>query len=283
MPGIEPTLLVFARPAIRLGAGGIIAGSARMERPLINAFAAAVVLASIVGLVWLGQADEWGMGRRSAGIRLTPVERIDGALISLGVGLLGARIAFVLAHLGYYGSHPWESVWFWQGGLSWVGGAIGATAGLAGYSRARRRPFLALADSLAPPVALFSVAGWIGCLVDGCAYGRRASFGWLTPASPDLLGNLAPRWPTQTAGALLGVALLVVLLLSNQRKGRPGGMACLAVAIISGGSLALEFLRADPAPAVAGLRLEALGAVAFLAAGMIGLGALSLRGDREAG
>lgn len=245
---------------------------------MTNGFAAAVTLACFAGLIWLGQADQWGLDRRSA-----PVERIDGALISLGFGLLGARVAFVLIHWGYYSEHLWESTWFWQGGLSWVGGALGATAGLAAYSGMRRKSFPGLADSLAPPLALFSVAGWLGCLVDGCAYGRRASFGWLTPPSPDLLGNVAPRWPTQTLGALLGVALLVALLLVNRRKVRPGVLACLAVSVLSAGSLALEFVRADPAPAAGGLRLEAIGAGMFLAAGMIGLAVLTRSGKQEAG
>jgi phosphatidylglycerol:prolipoprotein diacylglycerol transferase len=249
---------------------------------LVNGFAAAVIVACLVGLIWLGQADEWGIGKRSGASHLTPVERIDGALISLGSGLLGARIVFVLAYWGYYSEHVWQSAWFWEGGMSWLGGAIGATAGLAIFAVARSKPFLALADSLAPPLALLSVAGWIGCLIDACAYGRRASFGWLTPASPDLLGNLAPRWPTQTFGALLGVALLVALLLIDPHKARPGALASLATTVLSGGSLAIEFVRADPAPAVAGLRLDALGAGAFLAAGVIGLAVLSRRVEQEA-
>lgn len=265
------------------GAGGIIPGSACAERQLINGFAAAVTLACLAGLIWLGQADQWEMGRQSTGVRLTPVERIDGALISLGAGLVGARVVFVLTHSGYYSDHMWESAWFWQGGLSWIGGAIGATAGLAAYAGARRKSLLALGDSLAVPLALLSVAGWLGCLVDGCGYGRRASFGWLTPASPDLLGNIASRWPTQTIGALIGIGLLVALLMSDRRRRRPGLTFCLAVSVLSAGSLALEFVRADPAPSMAGLRLEALGAGVFLAAGVIGLAILIRQQDREAG
>jgi phosphatidylglycerol:prolipoprotein diacylglycerol transferase len=250
---------------------------------LINGFAAAIIIACLAGLIWLGQSDQWGKDRRSAGPRLSPVDRIDGALISLGAGLLGARIAFVLSHWGYYSDHVWEFAWFWQGGLSWVGGAIGATVGLAAYAGARRKPILALADGLAVPLVLFSIGGWVGCLLDGCGYGRQASLGWLTPASPDLLGNVAPRWPTQTAGAFLGVALLVVLFTLNRRKSRPGVIACLAVAVLAGGSLALEFVRADPAPVIMGIRMEALGAVAFLAASVIGLVLLSQHSDQEAG
>jgi phosphatidylglycerol:prolipoprotein diacylglycerol transferase len=250
---------------------------------LITGFAAAVTLACLAGLIWLGQADQWRMGKQSTGVRPTPVERIDGALISLGAGLLGARIVFVLSHWGYYSDRVWESAWFWQGGLSWVGGAIGATAGLAAYASVRRKSLPALGDSLAPPLALLSVAGWLGCLVDGCAYGRRASFGWLTPASPDLLGNIAPRWPTQTMGALIGVGLLVALLLMDQRRRRPGVSACLAMSVLSAGSLALEFVRADPAPTLAGMRFEALGAGTFLAAGLIGLAILIRQQNREVG
>ncbi len=250
---------------------------------MINGFAAAIIVACLAGLIWLGQSDQWGKDRRSAGPRLSPVERIDGALISLGAGLLGARIASALTHWGYYSDHVWESAWFWQGGLSWVGGAIGATIGLLVYAGVRRKPVLALSDGMAVPLALFSIGAWVGCLVDGCAYGRQASFGWLTPASPDLLGNIAPRWPTQTAGALLGVALLVALLTLNRRKVRPGVLGCLAVAVLSGGSFALEFVRADPTPVVIGVRLEALGAGAFLVASVIGLVLLSQQKNKEAG
>jgi phosphatidylglycerol:prolipoprotein diacylglycerol transferase len=250
---------------------------------LLNGFAAAVIVACLVGLIWLGQADQWERGRRSAGPRSTPVERIDAGLISLGSGLLGARAAFVLTHLGYYSEHFWESIWFWQGGLSWAGGAIGATVGLAAYSVARRRSILALADSLAAPLALLSTAGWLGCLIDGCAYGKRASLSWFTPASPDLLGNLAPRWPTQTIGALLALALLVGLLWIDPRQIRPGMLACLAITVLSGSDLALEFVRADPAPVVGGVRLDAVGAGVFLAAGVIGLAVLSRRVGQEAG
>jgi phosphatidylglycerol:prolipoprotein diacylglycerol transferase len=271
------------RRALPPDAGGIIAGSARSERRLINGFAAAVIVGCLAGLIWLGQSDQWGKAKPSGGPRLSPVERIDGALISLGTGLLGARIAFVLTHWGYYSNHAWESAWLWQGGLSWVGGAIGATVGLAAYAGARRKPFLALTDGLAVPLALFSIGGWVGCLIDGCAYGRRASLGWLTPTSPDLLGNLAPRWPTQTAGALLGVALLVVLLTLNRRNVHPGMLGCLAVAVVAGGCLALEFVRADPVPVVMGVRLGALGAGAFLAASVIGLVLLGRHSNQEAG
>jgi len=259
----------------------MIAGSAPTERLLINPFAVAIMLGSLAGLVWLGQADGWGAQPRSSRNRLASVERIDGGLISLGGGLIGARAGFVLTHWLYYGSHPWESLWFWQGGLSWMGGAIGAAAGLSLYAAARRRPFWILADSLALPVALFSISAWIGCLLDGCAYGRRASFGLLTPTSPDLWGNLAQRWPTQTIGALLGIAVFALLLVYDRRKPRPGAKACLAMILLSGGGLGLEFLRADPAPVLAGLRLEALGAGAFMAVGIIGLAWRGFRGNPE--
>jgi phosphatidylglycerol:prolipoprotein diacylglycerol transferase len=262
-------------------AGGIITGSALAERQLVNGFAAAVTAACFAGLIWLGQADQWGMTRRQAGVRLTSIERIDGALISLGAGLLGARVVFVLSHWAYYVDHIWESTWFWQGGLSWAGGAIGAAAGLAIYAVTGGKPFLALADGLAAPLALFSVAGWIGCLVDGCAYGRQASEGWLTPASPDLLGNIARRWPTQSLGALLGAALLIALLLVDRKKTRIGMPICLTVSVLSASSLALEFLRADPAPTIAGLRLDAVGAGLFLAAGVIGMALLSRGKSQE--
>jgi phosphatidylglycerol:prolipoprotein diacylglycerol transferase len=201
---------------------------------------------------------------------MTPQTLLDAGLAALAAGLIGARVAFVSAHWGYYSSRLMEALVFRQGGLNWAGGALGALLGLAGFALLARRPFWPLADSLAFPGALVALASWTGCLLDGSAYGRPVA-NPLAPASPDLFGTRLPRWPTQALGALYGLAVLLGVLWLHDRRLRPGLLGTLMLTLTAAGALALDFTRGDPSPLLAGLRLDALGAAAILAAALVGL------------
>ena len=65
-----------------------------------------------------------------------------------------------------------------HGGLVYYGGLIGAT--LAGfiYVHWKKLPMWKMADVLAPSIALGSVFGRIGCLLNGCCYGRACDLPW---------------------------------------------------------------------------------------------------------
>ncbi|HEY4667405.1 MAG TPA: prolipoprotein diacylglyceryl transferase family protein [Anaerolineales bacterium] len=234
-----------------------------------NAYPLALAAGALLGLLWLGLSPLE---------RLTRIEdsiaRVDAGLIALFSGLLGGRLAYVITHWEYYGSRVIESVWFWQGGLSWAGSALAGLMGVAVYDRLAHRPFWSEADQLAIPAAILGASSWLGCLIDACAYGSRTAAGPFTPPAPDLLGNLAPRWPTQAMGAVY--TLLVVLLLFRlaQLELRSGLLAALALSLLSAGPLAIAWIRGDPMPVMAGLRLDGVASAALLA---LGLGAVVLR------
>ena len=65
-----------------------------------------------------------------------------------------------------------------HGGLVYYGGLVGAT--LAGMIciRWKRLPLWKTADVLAPSIALGNIFGRIGCLLNGCCYGRACSLPW---------------------------------------------------------------------------------------------------------
>lgn len=204
-----------------------------------------------------------------------PVEmraaRLDAGLAAFVGGLIGARAAFVLAHAPYYSNRLIEAFWFWQGGLSWAGGAAGAFAALLLYARLAHRRLWPLADGLSLPAALLGLAAWAGCWADGCAYGRRTAPGPWSPPAADYFGVVAPRWPTQAAGvalslAAIGIAYAVGSHTPAPRPGRrPAGLAFgLTLLVLAAGSLALAFARGDPGPSLAGLRADALGSAAIL-------------------
>jgi phosphatidylglycerol:prolipoprotein diacylglycerol transferase len=60
----------------------------------------------------------------------------------------------------------------WKGGLVYYGGVIGAVAGGLLFSYRRKFPFWKLADLVAPGVALGLAGGRIGCLLNGCCWGK---------------------------------------------------------------------------------------------------------------
>jgi prolipoprotein diacylglyceryltransferase len=103
----------------------------------------------------------------------------------------------------------------------------------------------------------------------GCFYGNRlAAWGLL---AIDESGELAARLPVQIFGALLSLlSLWIVQKLSRRRISpgkhrRLGESAWVALVLFAAGWLALSFLRASPAPILAGLAWDAWMAIFFIA------------------
>ncbi len=244
----------------RCGAHGMIPTLG--TRAVTSAYPLLLAAGVLAGLLWLA----------ASGPARERVSTLDAAMASLAGGLIGARAAYVGAHLYLYAQRPWEALYFWQGGLYWAGGAAGAVAGLALYAAVSRHPLWPLGDALALPAGMLACASWAGCWAEACAYGRRAQVGLLTPASPDLFGLEAPRWPTQALGLACGLATVGLLVWLSARRLPPGVPVCLVLALIAAAALVISFLRGDPVPGIFGLRAEAVGSGAVLAAALLGLG-----------
>jgi phosphatidylglycerol:prolipoprotein diacylglycerol transferase len=117
---------------------------------------------------------EW-RARRS---KLDPDWVYDLAFWILVGGLVGAR-GFYVAQ--YWGKHvrSWVDIFaIWEGGIVLYGGVLGAA--IAGLYRAwkLRLPVLAMADSIAPAVALGLAIGRLGCFLNGCCYGDPCELPW---------------------------------------------------------------------------------------------------------
>jgi len=247
---------------------------------LQDAYPLLFALGAVAGLLWSGLVSG---GQSSAkGTRITPVQALDAGLAALAAGLVGARAGYVAATWDYYSHRPQEVLWFWQGGLSWSAGAAAALLGLGLYSGLSRQPFWPLADRLAIPAALLALAAWGGCMLDGCSYGWRTAPGPLTPPAPDLLDNLAPRWPTQPVGVMASLAALAGLISLGGRPLPQGTLACLSLTMIAAISVALSFTRADPTRMFWGMRLDGLASGVVLALGLAGLGHRLLQRPRKA-
>lgn len=232
---------------------------------MLDSYSLLFLLGTILSLLWLSQVESRNSTLRSSSANTLKSERlIDAGLFSLAAGLLGARISFVLLHWEYYGSKPQEILWFWQGGLTWVGGVIGALLGLGIFAAVTQRPFWHLADALAIPSAIMATSAWSGCFLEGCAYGRQTAASMWTPIAKNMFGWSAPRWPTQIIGIITSVAIIVGLYWFKSSDRRPGVLASLSLSAIASVALALSFTRGDPVLLLANIRLDAIGAVGIL-------------------
>ena len=75
---------------------------------------------------------------------------LDMALWAVPLGVVCARLYYVIFRWDYYAQNPVSILYFWQGGLAIYGGVIGGALGLYLLSRRRRISCLTLFDMAAP-------------------------------------------------------------------------------------------------------------------------------------
>jgi phosphatidylglycerol:prolipoprotein diacylglycerol transferase len=192
----------------------------------------------------------------------------DAALAAAAGAVLVGRAAFVALNRAYFAENPAEAWQPWLGGLNYHGALFGGLAGLWLWARLTRRPFYPYAGLLAPGLALLAAAGWAACAVEGCAYGRPTALSLIAADLPDDLGVFAVRYRTQLIGATASLVVLALGLWAF-RRARP---ALVFWGVLGGLSLARAVValgRGDPAPMVAGLRLDLLIDLGLLAVSLL--------------
>jgi phosphatidylglycerol:prolipoprotein diacylglycerol transferase len=206
--------------------------------------------------------------------RLEPIRALDASLATALGGLIGARAVYVAAHWAYYGDHLRQALRPWRGGLAWHGALIGGLVALLVYCAIRRMPPRLLLNVLTPGIALLSACAWMGCLLDGCAYGLETypGQGWLWTLSlelPDLYGIWAPRVAVQLLGAIWGGIVLIIVIIAARHTRLAGLVFPLWLTLYSVGSFGLGFLRADETLWIAGWRADQVADVALVLSGIV--------------
>lgn len=154
-------------------------------------------------------------------------ERIADVVLWLMVGsILGARTVYVTTYWREeFAGQPISEIFaVWHGGLVYYGGLIGGIIAGTVYIRWKRMPFWKTADVLAPSIALGSFFGRIGCLLNGCCYGRPTDLPWAitftNPLAHDISGTPlgVPLHPTEIYDGLLNLILYGFLAWLFRRK-----------------------------------------------------------------
>ncbi len=164
--------------------------------------------------------------------------------------IIGARIVYVTTYWKQeFANGPFSEVFMIQhGGLVYYGGLIGAALAGLGYLTWKKHPAWKIADILAPSIALGSVFGRIGCLLNGCCYGRACDLPWAIHFPADHETHGLPVHPTEIYDGLLNLILYLFLAWLFRRRKFDGQIFAAYLIIYSIFRAISEYFRGDYPP-----------------------------------
>ena len=180
--------------------------------------------------------------------RISVDNTLDVSIWMIISGILFARLVFVALDPDRSQYH-WNNILaIWNGGISFDGALGGALLAMAIFCAIKRIPFLSMADRCAAPAMIGYAIGRVGCLLNGCCYGRPTNLPWGIKFQ-DQVGNVTfwtpPSHPTQLYATLISL-VWYVLLTYRERKGRAyiGELTCLYMMMSAIERFTIEFWRA---------------------------------------
>jgi phosphatidylglycerol:prolipoprotein diacylglycerol transferase len=178
------------------------------------AYVAGVLLGWLYARKLVGDQRLWGR-------KFNPISvaELDDLPIWIMAGIIfGGRMGYAIFYQPDHFFHqPMAFFRLWDGGMSFHGGMIGATAAIALFAVKRHIAILSLLDVVASaaPIGLFF--GRLANFVNGELYGRPSTLPWaiIFPG-----GGPMPRHPSQIYEAILEGALLFFVLALLIYRGR---------------------------------------------------------------
>jgi phosphatidylglycerol---prolipoprotein diacylglyceryl transferase len=177
--------------------------------------------------------------RHAVKIGRNPEHISNLCFIALVAGIVGARIFYVVSNFSLFLHNPVEIVMLSRGGLSWFGGLLLGTGSAFVYLKRKKMPVFETLDLIAPFVALAHSIGRIGCLLNGCCFGRHSAFGLYFPSHEAVL------IPTQLYSSLCLLGIYIILRFLQERPHQIGVIFYLYLALYSAKRFGIEFMRAD--------------------------------------
>ncbi len=215
--------------------------------PLTIRFYALCLIAGIIA-GWVLGLRRW----RARGGSQETFETIMLWAIPMGIG--GARIYHVLTHLSDYfgdGRNPWSVFFIWEGGIAIYGAVAGGALAAWLVCRLKGARFAALADSVAPGIAIGQALGRLGNWFNQELYGGPTDLPWGLEIAPEhrLPGfeQFETFHPTFLYELVWNLLVAGLLLWADRRfrLGR-GKVFALYLALYGFGRFFTEGMRTDP-------------------------------------
>jgi prolipoprotein diacylglyceryl transferase len=239
--------------------------------PLTIRFYALCLIAGIIA--------GWLIGLRRWRARGGTQETFESVMLwAIPAGIVGARVYHVLTHLSDYfgdGRNPWSVFFIWEGGIA-IYGAIGGGA-LAAWIACRLKgaSFAALADSLAPGIAVGQALGRLGNWFNQELYGWPTDLPWGLEIAPQYRLPGFEQYETfhpMFLYELLWNLLVAGILIAADRRFRlgRGKVFALYLALYGFGRFFTEGMRTDPSETMFGpLRQNQFAAILICLAGIL--------------
>jgi phosphatidylglycerol---prolipoprotein diacylglyceryl transferase len=221
----------------------------------ITSFGVLVAIAALVGV---------SMFRRELARSGLPENAVDGAIIGVLAGLVGAKLLWVAEHLG---DEPFTSLLFSRGGLSWFGGLVGGVGAALVYFLVKGYPLVRTIAAASPALAAGHAIGRIGCFLVGDDYGRPTDLPWGVAFPKGLPPTTDRVHPTQLYEAAV-LTVLAVFLIRWRRRGVLGHIVLGRYLVLGGATrFLIEFIRVNDR-VVAGLTVAHIAALLMMLAGL---------------
>ena len=182
---------------------------------------------------------------RAKNIGLTFDDVLDFALFAIPIGILGARLYFVLTKLDEYDSLG-EVLNIRNGGLAIYGGIIAGTITVLTVSYFKKISFLAIGDCCTPGIILAQAIGRWGNFMNGEAFGAETEI-FIRMGVNNVLTGYSERFvhPTFLYESLWNVLGFVLINIFYKRKKYDGQILLLVFGWYGLGRMFIEGLRAD--------------------------------------
>ena len=199
----------------------------------VTSFGVMVAVGALVGL--------WVFGRELARSGL-PVSASDAAMAGVFGGLVGAKLLWVVEHLG---EEPFRDLLFSRGGMSWFGGLLGGVGTALIMMRRQRLPIVATLAAATPALAIGHAIGRIGCFLVGDDYGKPSDLPWAVAFPRGLPPTDVPVHPTQLY-EMFALFIVAWVLIRWRRHGVADGIVLGRYLILAGSiRFAIEFIRVN--------------------------------------
>jgi prolipoprotein diacylglyceryl transferase len=226
--------------------------------PILNIGPAAIQLPGLLLLLgyWLS-LNLAGQQAKRRGLSEDAV--FNAGFIALFVGLVGARLGFVLLHWSAYQDDLSGIFALTTGALAAPFGMLVGLGAAALYIRRHRPAISILLDTLAPAVALMLAFSSLADLSSGASYGATSNLPWAI----ELWG--ARRHPTQVYELLAALVTLLLLWRAQRYSVSDGFLFPLFLLSYGAFRLFLDAFRAEPWLLIDGYRtVQIIGLAAVL-------------------
>lgn len=188
----------------------------------------------------------WIARKRAPRFGLTPGNVYDASFWALILGILGARILFIVQDWKEYAGNYREIFSLQFAGLTSFGGVIFGILGLFIYCRWKKVSFVRTMDTLSGPFLIGTAIGRVGCLLNGCCYGGVCNLPWgIHVANPNGVGYLPGLFhPAQIYDSLMNLAAFGILLLWERRTLAYGRSISIMLMLHGAARFIYEFWRA---------------------------------------